>query len=48
MVSIQCGGRTFKIKKMRISIREQLGLLVLLTALGSLMVLALATVSRHF
>lgn len=44
MVSVQCFGRTWKLKKMRISIREQLGFLVLFTALISLMVLALATV----
>jgi hypothetical protein len=44
MVSFQCAGRTIRLKKMRVSIREQLALLVLFTALTSLMVLALATV----
>jgi len=41
---MQCGGRKIKFK-MRISIREQLGILVLFCSLMALMVLALATVS---
>ena len=44
---VLCGGRSINFK-MRISIREQLGLLVLLCSLTALMVLALATVSIPF